>query len=215
MKIYENRIKHYSFIGTKIGKVEVIEFDYAVEKNKRYRYYYKFKCVCGNIETAPKDSLLSSKRKGLDTYCCSVCRKDKLSEWAKKACVRYDDPIEGKCSILFSNYRSKCKRKNLVFSLTFEEFKNLVISNCHYCNIEPTNCRMDRSKSRQGISRIYFNGVDRLDSNEGYHSNNVVSCCEDCNKAKRNLSYEQFLELVKRIYEFKIKESLKAFNYER
>jgi hypothetical protein len=203
MKIYENRIKHQKFIGTLIGKVEVIEFDKVEEGNGRNIYYYKYKCICGNIETAPKYSLLQSK-KSRNTYCCTKCRKDKLSEWAKKACIKYTDPIEAKCSILFSNYRSKCKIKKWEFKLTFDEFKELVTSNCYYCNLEPNKCRLDRSKSRQGMSRIYFNGIDRLDSNKGYETSNTVPCCEDCNKAKRNLEYNQFLELIKRIYEFKI-----------
>ena len=36
-------------------------------------------------------------------------------------------------------------------------------------------------------------------NNDGYNLENCVSCCEDCNKAKRNLSYDQFLDLIKRI----------------
>jgi hypothetical protein len=204
MKVYENRIKHSSFIGTTIGKVTIIEFDRVEEGKGRNVYYYKYKCICGNIETAPKYSLSQSK-KFRNTYCCSTCRKDKISEWAKTASVKYKDPIEGKCSILFSNYRSKCKKKSWVFNLTFDQFKQLVTSNCHYCNLEPNKCRKDRSKSRLGLSRVYFNGVDRIDSSIGYNIDNVVSCCEDCNKAKRNLSYTQFLNLIKRIYEFKIK----------
>jgi hypothetical protein len=204
MKSYTNRIQHENFIGTEIGKVKIIEFDKYEEGNNRYIYYYKYQCICGNIESAPKYSLLQSK-KSRNTYCCSECRKNKLSEWAKTAKIKYNDPVEGKCSILFSNYRSKCKKKKWEFELTFDQFKQLVTSNCHYCNLEPNKCRIDRSKSRQGISRIYFNGVDRLDSLLGYNIKNVVSCCEDCNKAKRNLSYEQFLNLIKRIYEFKIK----------
>lgn len=201
MKVYPNRIKHEKFIGTVIGKVTVIEFSHAVEKNKRFWYYYKYKCICGTIETATKHGLSQSKNR--DTYCCSVCRKNKTSEWAKWHSVKYIDPIEAKCSVLHSNYRSRAKRKNWEFNLTFQEFKNLVLSNCYYCNLEPNKCRLDRAKSRKGISRIYFNGIDRIDSNKGYIINNVVSCCEDCNKAKRNLSNKQFLELIKRIYEFR------------
>lgn len=199
------KINHEDFIGTEIGKVIVISFDKEVKGVKRSIYYYKYKCICGNIDSAPKYSLLQSK-KSKNTYSCTTCRKNKLSEWAKTAHIKYIDPIEGKCSILFSNYRSKCKIKDWEFKLTFEEFKNLVLNNCHYCNLEPNKCRLDRAKSRQGISRIYFNGIDRINSDIGYNINNVVSCCEDCNKAKRNLSYEQFLELIKRIYNFKIKD---------
>jgi hypothetical protein len=208
MKIFENRIKHFKFIGTQVGKVKIIAFDRAEEKKDRFIYYYKYECICGNIETAPKHSLLSSIRRNKNTYCCSKCRKDKLSDWAKKACVRYTDHVEAKCSILFSNYRSKSKMKNWNFKLTFDEFKTLVTSNCYYCNLEPNKCRIDNAKSRQGISRIYFNGVDRINSSEGYIISNVVPCCEDCNKAKRNLEYNQFLDLIKRIYEYRIKNSI-------
>jgi hypothetical protein len=205
MKSYLSRIKHDDFIGTEIGKVKIVEFDRAEEGNKRFVYYYKYKCICGNIESAPKYSLLQSK-KSRNTYCCSICRKNKLSDWAKSTKVKYKDPIEAKCSLLFSNYRSKCKIKNWNFELTFKDFKDLVLSNCHYCNLEPNKCRLDRAKSRQGISRIFFNGIDRIDSNKGYSIGNVLPCCEDCNKAKRNLGYNQFLDLIKRIYEFRIRD---------
>lgn len=202
-KIYENRIKHGDFIGTEVGKVTIISFDKVISGEKRNVYYYNYQCVCGNIESAPKYSLLQSK-KSRNTYCCSTCRKNKLSDWAKTACIRYDNPIEAKCSVLFSNYRSKCKRKKWDFELTFEEFKNTVLQNCHYCNLEPNKFRQDRAKSRLGISRIFFNGIDRIDSSKGYLHNNIVACCEDCNKAKRNLSYNDFLDLIRRIYNFRI-----------
>lgn len=136
--------------------------------------------------------------------CCLNCRKNKLAEWSRNHGVKYTDPVEGKCSILHSNYRSRAKRKKIPFTFTFEEFKGMVTSNCYYCNLEPNKCRADRAKSRMGSSRVFFNGIDRLDSDGGYTPENTVPCCEDCNKAKRNLSYSQFIELIKRIYEYRI-----------
>ncbi len=210
MKSYPNRIKHETFIGIEIGKVKVIAFDRFEEGDKRLVYYYKYQCSCGTIESAPKYSLLQSK-KSRNTYCCTKCRKDKLVEWAKSSSIKYIDPIEGKCSTIHSNYRSRAKKKKLEFTLTFEEFKSMVTSNCHYCGLEPNKCRMDRTKSRQGLSRINFNGIDRVNNEMGYTIKNTVTCCEDCNKAKRNLSYNQFLDLIKRIYknlyEFKTNDS--------
>lgn len=205
----KSRVNHNEFIGFKVGKVEVINFDKTIERKNRLTHYYNYKCECGNIETAPKNSLLAAKRNELKNkkiiYSCSNCRRDKLSEWAKINCFRHTSVEDARCSVLHSNYRSKCKLKNWEFNLTFNEFKKLVMSNCHYCNLEPNKFRKDIAKTRQGISRTYFNGIDRIDSSKGYTLNNVVPCCEDCNKAKRNLSYVQFLDLIKRIYEFKIK----------
>lgn len=205
MKSYEKRIKHDEFIGTKIGVVTITEFSHSAEGKGRLIYYYKYKCACGNDGISPKYSLLNTiireKKQGRTTFCCEKCRKDKLAAWAKVAFVKYTDPVEGKCAILFSNYRAKCKMKNWEFLLTFDEFKKLVTSNCHYCNFPPNKCRKERCKSRMGISRIYFNGVDRIDSGQGYKNENCVPCCEDCNKGKRNLSRNQFLTMVKHIYE--------------
>lgn len=200
------RINHSKFIGNIIGKVKIVRFSHSVEhpKNNKFIYYYEFVCECGNLGIAPKYSLLQSG-KNRNTFCCEKCRKDKLSAWAKDAKIKYKNPIEGKCSILCSNYRSRAKKKGLEFTLTFEQFMNMTTSNCHYCGLEPNKCRQDRAKSRMGISRVLFNGIDRIDSLGGYTLDNCVPCCEDCNKAKRNLSYDDFLSLVERIYNFKIK----------
>jgi hypothetical protein len=202
----KRKICHSDFIGTRIGKVVVSEFSHVVRVKERDFYYYSFICDCGNSGTGGKHTLLQAGKTRKNTYCCETCRKDKLAEWAKTAHIKYKDPVEGKCAILFSNYRSKCKSKQWKFELTFEEFKNLVTSNCHYCNLEPNKSRQERAASRQNITPIYFNGIDRKDSGEGYIHGNCLPCCEDCNKAKRSLSYEMFLSLVEKIYKHRVLE---------
>lgn len=201
MTVYSNRIKHEEFIGQEIGVVTITEFSHSIEGKDRMIYYYKYKCLCGLDGVAAKYSLLNTKirenKTNKKTFCCKTCRKDKISEWAKTASIRYDDPVEAH----FSDYRSKCKRKNWDFKLTFEEFKNLTSQNCHYCNLPPDNYRKDCSKSRVGAMRTHFSGVDRIDSSKGYIEGNCLPCCEDCNKGKRNLSYDDFLDMVKSIYE--------------
>ena len=49
---------------------------------------------------------------------------------------------------------------------------------CHYCGGETEN------------------GADRKDSNGGYTVDNVVPCCWGCNRAKKDKSYESFLEEI-------------------
>lgn len=196
-------INHNEFIGKKIGKVVIKSFSHAepMGKNNRVYYFYNYKCECGSDGITGKHTLLAAKN-----YSCKNCRGIKLAIRNKVTSKKYNDPVDAKASILFSNYKAKCKMKNWSFDLSFENFRDLVLQNCHYCNLEPNKFRKDRAKSRQGISRILFNGIDRLDSNKGYSISNCVPCCEDCNKAKRNLSYDQFINLIKKIYEFKIKE---------
>ena len=39
-----------------------------------------------------------------------------------------------------------------------------------------------------------YSGIDRVDSNIGYEINNVVSCCNICNRAKSNMKLDEFNE---------------------
>lgn len=196
-------INHEEFIGQKIGKVTILSFSHSTptEKEGRLYYYYTYLCECGNVGVAAKHTLLQSLKK--NTYSCKSCRGINLGLRNTITSVKYENPLEAKCAILFSNYKSKCKSKGWDFELTFEQFKNIVTQNCHYCNLEPNNCRLDRAKSRQGISRINFNGIDRKDNSLYYTVENSLPCCEDCNKAKRELSYDDFIVLIKRIYEYR------------
>jgi hypothetical protein len=205
MKIYNNRIKHDQFIGTQIGSVTITEFSHEKELKDRYRYFYKYRCECGNEGISSKNSLLVSllneKKTGNKTFCCLNCKKKKLSEWAKVHSIRYEDPEDSHVATVFSNYKSRAKKKGLNIDLDFNEFKCLIKQNCFFCNQEPQNMRKDFTKKRIGLSRGKLNGLDRVDSTKGYLKNNVIPCCEDCNKAKRNLSVSDFLIMIKNIYE--------------
>lgn len=48
------------------------------------------------------------------------------------------------------------------------------------------------------------NGVDRIDSNIGYITNNIVSCCKICNIAKNNLHYNDFISWINRLIKFRL-----------
>lgn len=58
------------------------------------------------------------------------------------------------------------------WTLTKEEFEAIGQLPCDYCGF-PCNIIL-------GV------GLDRLDNARGYHADNVVSCCEDCNCARRH-----------------------------
>jgi hypothetical protein len=54
-------------------------------------------------------------------------------------------------------------------------------------------------KIRSGVP-ITYNGIDRVDSTKGYFNENVVSCCKVCNRAKSNLSLDEFKEWISKVY---------------
>ena len=94
---------------------------------------------------------------------------------------------------LFNFYRSNAKRRNLLFTLCFEDFLNLIKQKCAYCLREPYNlyCRNSRP--------FLYNGIDRVNNNIGYIPENVVPCCKNCNKIKGALDKEVFLDTVNRV----------------
>lgn len=49
----------------------------------------------------------------------------------------------------------------------------------------------------------FYNGIDRKDNDIGYVIENCVSCCDECNKAKRNMLYEKWIAYLDRIVAFR------------
>jgi hypothetical protein len=87
----------------------------------------------------------------------------------------------------FSIYRTRAKRKNIEFTLTLEQFKNIILQPCHYCG--------------EYLEEKEHCGVDRVDNNLGYTLVNCVPCCRRCNRWKSALTLERFSSHVQKIYE--------------
>jgi len=87
---------------------------------------------------------------------------------------------------VFYAYSQGSKRRGLEFSLTLESFWCLRRSSCHYCGT------------------VNANGIDRKDNSVGYTENNALPCCYPCNRLKLNLSYQDFIEAVNRIYQNRV-----------
>jgi hypothetical protein len=81
--------------------------------------------------------------------------------------------------------------------LTDDELHSLITSNCHYCGALPSNAMKDtRNKDK---TPFIYNGIDRVDNTLGYTLLNSVSCCKRCNIAKNDMTYNDFINLCKRI----------------
>jgi len=89
-----------------------------------------------------------------------------------------------------------CKKKNKVeVSLNYDEFINIIEdSKCHYCDKPLIFNKHTRDENSNHVSRAYQ--LDRKDNNLGYHLDNVVTCCWNCNRIKSDIySYEDFMKL--------------------
>lgn len=92
---------------------------------------------------------------------------------------------------VYTTYRSVARKRRRAFPLTREEFTALILMNCHYCDSPPSN-EMRRKAYGQAVLR--YQGIDRKDNARGYEHDNVVPCCERCNRIKgTELSYEEMI----------------------
>lgn len=101
----------------------------------------------------------------------------------------------------YSSYITGAKNRNLSFNLTFEEAKSLFDSKCFYCGCLPYQKWTGTKRKYAETDGFVYNGIDRLNNNIGYEKSNCVSCCGKCNFAKGSLSYNDWIQLIKSIYE--------------
>lgn len=91
------------------------------------------------------------------------------------------------------DYRKNAEARGIEWALSDEQVKRLVLSDCYYCGTVP-NRRVESS-----WDVIFVNGIDRVDNNNGYLESNCVSCCKDCNYAKRTMSAQEYIILCKKV----------------
>lgn len=111
--------------------------------------------------------------------------------------------------MLYSSYKRSVRRKGtrkihgLPFDISYEDFVRLAKSNCHYCGAPPAprvfRGNPGRKRERREVSLVH--GLDRLNSEVGYITSNVVTCCTTCNRMKLDHSTETFIKHINKIHE--------------
>lgn len=189
MRKSPKRLNINQYIGLTRENQEIINFK---EYNVKGRHVYLVKCNYCNYEYCSTIGNFKDARKS--GKCCKKCSNIQNKTYKSLTMS------EAQVGIIFSNYKASAKIKKRNFSLSRDEFKELIFSKCHYCGANPNSFRIDRTKLvRVSDSAFLSNGIDRKDNNIGYTIKNSLTCCEDCNRAKRCLSYDQFLQLIKNI----------------
>ena len=172
------------FIGRKFTKLTVVEDSGIIVGHRHFRCL----CDCGKCVI-----INGQKLKSGHTRSCGCIRRGLPRPTLRR------DYGEANLNRLFSSYKLNAKKKELVFSLTKEEFTNLTKSRCYYCRCEPSQI----FKYRGSFGDYIYNGVDRLDNDHGYLVENCVPCCMECNFKKGSQGHTFFLQWVKRVYENK------------
>lgn len=173
--------KRLELTGQKFGRLTVIKFSHM---DKYVNTCWLCKCDCGKETTVINTNLKSGHTKS-----CGCLQKENDEK------RRLPKGIAA-CNWVIRNHKGGAKKRNLEQALTDEQIMTIHKENCHYCGAPPSNIC-----SHPEYNGSYtYNGIDRINSDLGYTINNVVSCCKNCNLAKQSLSYDEFLDLIKRIH---------------
>lgn len=107
-------------------------------------------------------------------------RKGGLSARCKKCVHERDLSLYGR----YKSYRRNANHRNLEFSITFDQFSDVVSKPCVYC----------------GSAADPFNGIDRKDNTRGYTSDNLNPCCTVCNRIKLTISDDELKCHIRKMY---------------
>ena len=83
----------------------------------------------------------------------------------------------------YSQYKKSAEKRNINFEISKELFIETISKPCYYCGV--TDITYYKTNGAGGI--------DRVDSNNGYHNSNCVPCCGMCNQMKLDYSKNDFL----------------------
>lgn len=171
--------------GTKVDDVNILK---VIGKNKHNCWIYECQCNCGNKFVAEGNDITSRKIKS-----CGCKLNSKQIQKMQK------NELNGFVNKVKASYKNRAKTRKLEFSLTTEEFKNLIFSKCEYCGISPANTALDARK-HSSSNYIKYNGIDRVDNDRGYTIDNCVTACFICNQAKHRQSKQSFENWIVRVY---------------
>lgn len=130
---------------------------------------------------------------------CKQCGWEKVGKTKEKK--------DSGFNALVWHYVKAAQRRNIDYSLTTEQVKTITSKNCNYCG-NPPSLLAQPKKGLNGHGQYIYNTIDRVDSSKGYHFENCVPACKQCNLSKSSLTTEQFLSFIKRVYQFQEKNNV-------
>lgn len=176
-------IKAQYRIGQKYYRLTIKSISHL---NNRQQTIFNCLCDCGNYCKINSSNIL---RKQKPTKSCGC-----LSQEANKNRIN-KNPWEKQYNRWLKSSTGP-NRQNISSSLTFEQWQALVTSDCYYCQNKPNI----KTRAGEYIPANLMNGIDRMDSDFGYHIFNCVPCCKYCNYAKGTLHISDFLDLINKIF---------------
>lgn len=178
------------YSGDRFGRLTVISKDEKKSLENKKPYYY-VQCDCGSPQKSVLKSTLVDKRHPLQSCGCLV---------KEKAGFESDRGYALK-KLLYGKMKDrhiktlKCAEMSVI---SFDEFCKRIAEPCAYCGTVNSSYISDRRTSYS----LYYNGLDRLDSAEGYTEKNTVAACKWCNISKSEMTVSEFKEYITRLHNY-------------
>lgn len=152
------------------------------------------RCNCGKEHKVRSSALVKGSVRS-----CGCLARDLARERQQK------DPMVVNENSLFLSYQRSAKDRRVAFNLSKEQFLRIVSEPCTYCGLPPSASRRVHKNQSAPNRDVTFkhSGIDRVDSRGPYKVENCVSCCKQCNYAKRAQSRDDFIAWVDRITAFR------------
>jgi len=168
------RIRNYK--GMKKNMLTAISFSHSYNGI----VFWNFKCDCGGENKIRPCKVFS---KNSHTKSCGCLKGIKNENHALTKLLR--------------SYMKGAVIRGFKFELSREDFLIITSKSCYYCKIEPKNI------IKSTYHEYIYNGIDRKDNKIGYNLSNSLPCCTLCNKAKRDLEFNVFINWINRFKKIK------------
>ncbi len=164
----------FNLVGEQFGSLTVIDFS---GKDSKGNKLWKCECSCGEFTNIRQTRLIRGKVKNCK---CRGLSRDEVV-------IRQ----------ILCTYKKQASQNLRSFSLTDDQFRKIIKSDCYYCGSEPQNIRRLKRKNR--TFEYIYNGIDRINNEIGYQFENCVACCYICNRAKNSLPVNSFTNWINRL----------------
>lgn len=178
MKVIIPKYTKYKIVeGDIFNRLTVIKY---LHHNVQRKSIWLFKCTCGKESILQMDNVINGHTKSCG---CFIDTKNRSSK-------------EAPLNKIYGQYRNRAVKLKKDFKLDKEQFKEITSKDCHYCGDKPYQLSYNKNKS----FCYTYNGIDRIDNTKGYIIDNILPCCGNCNLMKKDMTYEEFLNYIKKIY---------------
>lgn len=194
---FMSKRKYFPEMGVKRGKLTIVSENIQVTSDNKFKF--NVQCDCGKAYFLLARTFYTKD----NPMCMSCSRKISYAKYHKATFdanrTKYVGLISG---TFFSHIKQSAQTRNHVFDITKEFIWELYLKQEGKCTLSGADISLSlkRKKSDPDFSAITAS-LDRINSDEGYTTDNVQWVHKVVNKMKNNLTEKEFKNWCKLIHD--------------